>query len=182
MTSKTPSPVSDLSISSLVANISDQILGQHTALDDLVLVGIVSKGVPIAKRIQQHILRKTGSKPPVGKLDITLFRDDLDRNQFVDIQETDIPCDLSKKNLILVNDVLHHGRMIRAALNALLDFGRPAKIELAVLLDRNEVEIPVFAHYVGERMQLETTDQLHVNLLEIDGEDKITHRADQSPN
>lgn len=158
----------------LVVQLSEQITAAHSDLSDLVFVGILSSGYPIAERISHQIQKDKGVKIPVGKLDVALYRDDLfSRGGFVTIRESDIPFSIENKTLVLVDDVLFHGRTIRAALNALLDFGRPDRVELAVLVDRGHRELPIFAHYIGLPLETTKDDHIRIRLLEIDGDDSI---------
>ncbi len=154
--------------------LADKITEQHPSLEGVVLVGILSAGYPVADRLKVAIEKKTGITLPIGKLDSSLYRDDLlSRGQFVTLRETDIPFNLTNKTLILVDDVLFSGRTIRASLNALSDFGRPASIELAVLIDRGHRQLPIFANFIGKTLLTEKTDYIKVRLCEIDGEDEV---------
>jgi pyrimidine operon attenuation protein/uracil phosphoribosyltransferase len=165
----------DLDVQVLSESLASQIVEIYPDPQNLVLVGVLSNGYPLAERISHLIEKKTSVKTPVGKLDISLYRDDLTlRGEFITVRESDIPFRIDDKILILIDDVLFHGRTVRAALNALLDFGRPAKIELGVLIDRLHVQLPIFAHYVGQRLCVDRHDHIHVSVYEIDGEDKIT--------
>ena len=159
-------------ISSAVQALAIAILKKYPDLAEVVLVGVVSAGFPVAQRLKHALEEKSGVTVPVGKLDVSLYRDDLlSKGHYVTLRETDIPFNLTGKILILVDDVLFSGRTIRAALSALLDFGRSAKIELAVLLDRGHREVPVFAHYVAKTMSTSHTDHIELRLYEIEGED-----------
>lgn len=159
-------------ISSAVQILATSILKNHPDLSEVVLVGVVSAGFPVAQRLKHALEEKSGVTVPVGKLDVSLYRDDLlSKGHYVTLRETDIPFNLTGKVLILVDDVLFSGRTIRAALNALLDFGRSSKIELAVLLDRGHREVPIFAHYVGKTITTAHTDHIELRLYEIEGED-----------
>lgn len=165
---------SDYVIPDLIQQMGQQILSAHPALDQIVLVGILSSGYPLAQRLAFFLEKETGTPVQVGKLDVALYRDDLfSRQDFVTLRESDIPFSIAEKILILVDDVLFHGRTIRAALNALLDFGRPRAIELAVLIDRGHRQLPIFAHYCGKQIQTSPDDHVQVQLYEIDGDDKI---------
>lgn len=167
--------LSTLDIDVLVEALASHIIDAYADPSCLVLVGILSNGFPLAERLSHLIDRKMNIRLPVGKLDVSLYRDDISmRGEFITIRESDIPFGIDDKVLILVDDVLFHGRTIRAALNALLDFGRPAKIDLAVLLDRGFRQIPVFARFVGHEITTDPHDTVRVSLYEIEGEDKIT--------
>ena len=155
-------------IESLINSLADQIIqANKDCLNDLVLVGIVTAGHPIA-RLANVIANKTNVDIKVGKLDVSLYRDDLlIRSDYVTMKESDIPFNITEKRLILVDDVLFQGRTIRAALNALLDFGRPSKIECAVLLDRQFVQLPIFAKYIGKVIDVESEKVVRVKLLKF---------------
>ena len=162
-------------LSHLVDRLAQAILENHPTLEDVVLVGILSTGYPVAKRLQVWFQRQCGKQIPVGKLDVSLYRDDLNRREsFVTLKESVIPTSLTQKNVIIIDDVLFTGRTVRAALNALLDFGRPSRIELGVLIDRGHQELPIFAHYVGKKwMTNHVDDRICVQLIEIDGQDGV---------
>ncbi|MBR2872314.1 MAG: bifunctional pyr operon transcriptional regulator/uracil phosphoribosyltransferase PyrR [Lentisphaeria bacterium] len=138
-------------ISTAVAKIADAIGADFTgSFDDCALVGIHQQGVPLAEMICEELKKKYGSAPLVGKLDISMYRDDIgNRKRLPAIRETDIPFDVNGSSIILVDDVLSTGRTIRAALDALTDYGRAGLIRLAVLVDRGEPEFPIRADYVG---------------------------------
>ena len=141
--------------------------------DDVLLVGIQRRGVPFARRLSKYILEKTGHELPVGTLDITMYRDDIGLRQVLPvIQETNIP-DINEKILILCDDVLQAGRSIRAALDAVTDFGRPAIIRLAVLFDRGNHEFPISADYIGREIEIPEGCKISVHWTEIDGADFV---------
>jgi pyrimidine operon attenuation protein/uracil phosphoribosyltransferase len=150
-----------------------EILERHPDLDALALVGIRTRGVPIAERLSR-IIAASGRRVPVGSLDITLYRDDLTAigPQAV-LRETRIPFPIDGRRIVLVDDVLYTGRTIRAALDGLIDFGRPRSIELAVLVDRGHRELPIHADYVGKAVSTVPEEQVAVRLQEIDGVDEV---------
>ncbi|MCP4049155.1 MAG: bifunctional pyr operon transcriptional regulator/uracil phosphoribosyltransferase PyrR [bacterium] len=161
-------------ISQIINELADNIKNNCTDINNLVFVGILTAGYPLAIRISKILQKECGVEIPVGKLDVALYRDDLlSRGKFITIRESDIPFDLLGKTLVIVDDVLFNGRTIRAALNALLDFGRPNAIELAVLIDRGFRELPVYANYVGRKIDTEKEDHISVKLYEINGEDSV---------
>ena len=140
----------------------------------VVLLGIQRRGVPMAERMSAAIAEKTGKQPQIGRLDINLYRDDLTRVAFQPVvRRTDIPHDIDDKDVILVDDVLYTGRTIRAALDALCDFGRMRTIQLAVLIDRGHRELPIEANFIGKRITTKDNEVVEVKLMEIDGEDAI---------
>ena len=166
----------DLSIDSLITKIGDSILATHQNLESIVLVGIMNGGVPLAERLQSYIQTKTHSLVSLGKLDITLYRDDLNlRHSTREIQETWLPDSIDSKTIILVDEVIFSGRTVRAAIDHILDYGRPHKIELAVLIDRGHRELPFCANYTGHILKTQARDTITVRFKESDGEDAIEH-------
>jgi len=157
-----------------ISRISHEILEKNKGTDNLVLIGIRTRGVPLAERIQQRILEFENVKLPLGLLDITLYRDDLST---IDVQpvlhETKVPFSIEGKIVILVDDVLFTGRTARAALDALIDLGRPQKIQLAVLIDRGHRELPIRADYVGKNVPTSRKEIVSVCLEETDGRDEV---------
>jgi len=163
-------------ISRSLARIAHEILERHPSVDDLALVGIRRRGVPLAKRLAQAIHDINGSDVPTGALDITLYRDDLMRTAIAAqpiIRRTEIPVSIDDKRILLVDDVLYTGRTIRAALDALIEFGRPKAIQLAVLVDRGHRELPIKADYVGKNLPTALSQSVQVHLSEIDGRDEV---------
>jgi pyrimidine operon attenuation protein / uracil phosphoribosyltransferase len=155
--------------------ISHEVVEKHGGTAGLVLVGIQRRGVPLARRIAGAIAEHEGAELPVGALDITFYRDDLSLvAQQPVVKGTDIPFDLNDRTVVLVDDVLYTGRTIRAAMDALVDFGRPQAIRLAVLVDRGHRELPIRADHVGKNVPTSREEIVHVLLEEIDGEDGVT--------
>jgi pyrimidine operon attenuation protein / uracil phosphoribosyltransferase len=140
----------------------------------LVLIGIRTRGVPLAQRLREHLARIEGVTVPVGAIDITLYRDDLKGQRSRPVHSTDIPCRLDAKHVVLVDDVLYTGRSIRAAMDALTDFGRPQSIQLAVLIDRGHRELPIRADYIGKNIPTARSEQVSVVVQEVDGQDAVT--------
>ncbi len=157
-----------------VTRISHEILEKNKGPEGLAIVGIRTRGFMLAERIAQAISRIDGSGVAVGALDITLYRDDLSvvAEQPI-MHKTEIDFDIEGKNIILVDDVLYTGRTIRCALDALIDFGRPKSIQLAVLIDRGHRELPIRADYVGKNLPTSQKELVQVKLQEIDGEDSV---------
>jgi pyrimidine operon attenuation protein/uracil phosphoribosyltransferase len=154
--------------------ISHEIVEKQGGTEDLVLVGIQRRGVPLARRIAEAIAEHEGVRPPVGALDITFYRDDLSLvAQQPIVKGTDLPFDLNGATVVLVDDVLFTGRTIRAAMDALIDFGRPRAIRLAVLVDRGHRELPIRADHVGKNVPTSREEQVRVRLAETDGEDGV---------
>jgi len=159
-----------------LTRIAHEILERNRGVEELALVGIRTRGVPLAKRIARAIHDINGHDLPTGALDITLYRDDLMRHavgaQPV-IRRTEIPFSIDDKRILLVDDVLYTGRTIRAALDALIEFGRPRAIQLIVLVDRGHRELPIKADYVGKNLPTSSTQSVQVHLIEVDGRDEV---------
>ena len=158
-----------------LTRISHEIVERNKGVDNIVIVGIRTRGVPIAERIAANIEHIEGKKPPVGVLDITLYRDDLSSLSYQPIvHQTELPVDITDKTIVLVDDVLYTGRTIRAALEALLDYGRPRCVELLTLIDRGHRELPIHADYVGRTVNTSRQEHVDVMLAERDGEDSVS--------
>ena len=154
--------------------LSHEIVEKQAGTDGLALVGIQRRGVPLARRIAGAIEEHEGVTVPVGALDITFYRDDLSLvAQQPVVKGTDLPFDLNGLTVVLVDDVLYTGRTIRAAMDALVDFGRPQAIRLAVLVDRGHRELPIRADHVGKNVPTSREELVRVHLLEVDGEDGV---------
>ena len=163
-------------ISRSLTRIAHEILERNRGVDELALVGIRTRGVPIAKRLARAIRDINRHDVPTGALDITLYRDDLMRHAVGPqplIRKTEIPFSIDDKKILLVDDVLYTGRTIRAALDALIDFGRPKAIQLVVLVDRGHRELPIKADYVGKNVPTSPTQSVQVHLTEVDGRDEV---------
>jgi pyrimidine operon attenuation protein/uracil phosphoribosyltransferase len=154
--------------------ISHEIVEKQAGTAGLVLVGIQRRGVPLAHRIAAAIREHEGAELPVGALDITFYRDDLSLvAQQPLVKGTDLPFDLNEVTIVLIDDVLYTGRTIRAAMDALVDFGRPRAIRLAVLVDRGHRELPIRADHVGKNVPTSREELVRVHLAEVDGEDGV---------
>lgn len=154
--------------------LSHEICEYNKGVEQLTLVGIRTRGVPLAKRLAELINANENTEIPVGILDITFYRDDLSLiAQQPVIRKTEIPFRLSKKKVVLVDDVLYTGRTVRAAMEALIDLGRPEAIQLAVLIDRGHRELPIRADYVGKNVPTSRRELVHVRVKEIDGADQV---------
>ena len=163
-------------ISRSLARIAHEILERNRGVEELAFVGIRTRGVPIAKRLSALIGEINKSEIPTGALDITLYRDDLMRHAVghqPQVRRTEIPFSIDEKRILLVDDVLYTGRTIRAALDALIEFGRPRAIQLVVLVDRGHRELPIKADYVGKNLPTSLTQSVQVHLVEIDGRDEV---------
>jgi pyrimidine operon attenuation protein/uracil phosphoribosyltransferase len=158
-----------------IVRISHEIVEKQAGTEGLALVGIQRRGVPLAQRVAAAIEEHEGVRLPVGALDITFYRDDLSLvAQQPIVKGTDLPFDLNGATLVLVDDVLYTGRTIRAAMDALIDFGRPRAIRLAVLIDRGHRELPIRADHVGKNVPTSREEIVHVHVVETDGDDGVT--------
>ncbi|MCK9330134.1 MAG: bifunctional pyr operon transcriptional regulator/uracil phosphoribosyltransferase PyrR [Candidatus Cloacimonetes bacterium] len=162
------------SIERALKRMAHEIIEQNKGLEDLYLVGIRTRGVPVAERIAEYLQEIEGCKIPVGILDITLYRDDLTTisHQPV-IKGSKIDFEIDNKKIILFDDVLYTGRTVRAAIDALLDFGRPKQIQLCVLIDRGHRELPIKADYVGKNVPTSSDEIIKVTFKETDNEDNV---------
>ena len=153
--------------------ISHEILERNAScLEGLALVGVLTRGVPLARRISENVSQFEGIEIPVGSLDITLHRDDLEQED-PEVRGSDVPFDVTGKTVVLVDDVLYTGRTARAAIDARLELGRPAAVRLAILVDRGHRELPIRADYVGKNVPTARDERVLVNLEETDGEDGV---------
>ena len=161
-------------IEAALDRICEQMLGRHPRLNEIVLVGIRTGGVFLAERLKKKVLKKKGIDLPMGIIDITLYRDDWTRlSETPEVKKTEIHFLIEGKHVLLVDDVLFTGRTIRAALDALLDLGRPRRIEFAVLIDRGHRELPICADYVGSILETSRQDSINVELKELAGADQV---------
>ena len=159
-----------------LTRIAHEILERNKGIEDLALVGVRTRGVPIARRIARSLKEITGHDIPTGALDITLYRDDLMRQQVGPqplVRRTEISFSIDNRKILLVDDVLYTGRTTRAALDALIDFGRPKSIQLIVLVDRGHRELPIKADYVGKNLPTSPEESVQVHLQESDGCDEV---------
>src|ERR687888_1326361 len=163
-------------ISRSLTRIAHEILERNRGVEELAIVGIRTRGVTLARRLATAIREINGHDVPTGALDITLYRDDLMRHPVGPqplVRRTEIPFSIDDKRILLVDDVLYTGRTIRAALDALIDFGRPKSIQLVVLVDRGHRELPIKADYVGKNVPTSTAQSVQVRLQEIDDRDEV---------
>ena len=164
-------------MSRALTRIAHEILERNRGLDEIALVGIRTRGVPLARRLARSLREINGDDVPTGALDITLYRDDLMRNPVGPqpvVRRTEIPFSIDDRRILLVDDVLYTGRTIRAALDALIDFGRPRAIQLVVMVDRGHRELPIKADFVGKNLPTSLKQSVQVRLQEIDGADEVT--------
>ena len=161
-------------IARAVTRIAHEILERNKGVADLALVGIRTGGVHLAHRLVRHIHEIEGTQVPIGELDITLYRDDLSlRKDQPILRKTSVPFKISDLKVVLVDDVLFTGRTIRAAMDGLIDLGRPAEIQLAVLVDRGHRQLPIKANYIGKNIPTSREEEIHVSLEENGEEDRV---------
>jgi len=156
-----------------LTRITHEILERNGGAGDLAFVGLRTRGVTLAQRLAQKMKQIDGAALPVGALDITLYRDDLDMRGAPVVRGTDIPFSIKDKTVVLVDDVLFTGRTIRAALDAIIDLGRPRMVQLAILIDRGHRELPIRPDYVGKNLPTSRRESVAVRLREHDGEDRV---------
>jgi pyrimidine operon attenuation protein/uracil phosphoribosyltransferase len=160
-----------------LTRIAHEIVERNRAVAELALVGVRTRGVPLARRIGKSVSEIAGEPVPAGALDITLYRDDLMRQPVGPqpvVRSTEIPFSIDDRRILLVDDVLYTGRTVRAALDALIDFGRPRAIQLVVLVDRGHRELPIKADYVGKNVPTSLRQSIQVRLAEVDGHDEVS--------
>lgn len=166
--------MSDVDIRRALVRIAHEIIECNEGVEDLVLVGLRTRGVPLAKRLAQILGELEHAQVPLGELDITLYRDDLDTHGlYPSVRRTEIPVNIAGKRVILVDDVLFTGRSVRAAMDAVIDFGRPRCIQLAVLVDRGHRELPIRPDFVGKNVPTSRDEEVKVRLVENDGSDEV---------
>lgn len=157
-----------------ITRIAHEIIERNKGVEDVALVGILTRGGPIANRLAEAILRVEGRSVPVGSVDITFYRDDLTHiSKDPTLRRTDVPFDVDGKTVVLVDDVLYTGRTARAAMEAVMDLGRPRRIQLAVLIDRGHRELPIRADFAGKNIPTAQMEFVRVNMLEIDEEESV---------
>lgn len=162
--------VDDVTMKRAITRITYEIIERNKQLDNVVLAGIKTRGVFLARRIQERLRQLEGLELPIGELDIKPFRDDVK----VDEDTTLMPVDITGKDVILVDDVLYTGRTIRAAIDNLVSLGRPARVSLAVLVDRGHRELPIRADYVGKNIPTSSVEEIIVEVVEVDGSDRVS--------
>ena len=163
----------DAALDRALTRIAHEILERNGGAKNLAFVGLRTRGVTLAQRLAAKLAAIDGAAVPVGTLDITLYRDDLDMRGAPVIRGTDIPFSIKGKTVVLVDDVLYTGRTIRAALDALIDLGRPGMIQLAILIDRGHRELPIRPDYIGKNLPTSKRESVAVRLREHDGEDRV---------
>ena len=167
--------MSKVDIDRALIRIAHEIVERNQGAEHIVLVGMQTRGVPLAKRLSSTIYSFEQISVPVGSLDISLYRDDLSSLELKPVvHRTDIPTNITDKHVVLVDDVFYTGRSIRAAMDAIMDLGRPQTIQLAVLVDRGHREIPIRADYVGKNIPTSKYEEIKVNVVEVDEQDNVT--------
>jgi pyrimidine operon attenuation protein / uracil phosphoribosyltransferase len=156
-----------------LARLAHEVVERNHGVDSLVLVGLRTRGVPLARRLQQQLEEFEHTTVPLGELDVTLYRDDVQQRPPRTLSPTSIPVDIHNRTVVLVDDVLYTGRTARAALDALIDLGRPRAIQLVCLVDRGHRELPIRPDYVGKNVPTGREEKIAVRLKEIDGVDEV---------
>uniref|UniRef100_UPI003F68F034 bifunctional pyr operon transcriptional regulator/uracil phosphoribosyltransferase PyrR n=1 Tax=Streptococcus pluranimalium TaxID=82348 RepID=UPI003F68F034 len=167
---KTKEIIDEVTMKRAVTRITYEIIERNKNLDNIVLAGIKTRGVHLASRIQERLQQLEGLEIPLGQLDIKPFRDDMK----VEEDTTEMPVDITDKDVIVVDDVLYTGRTIRAAIDNLVSLGRPARVSLAVLIDRGHRELPIRADYVGKNIPTSSIEEIVVEVTEVDGRDSVS--------
>ena len=163
-----------------LTRIAHEIIERNKGIEECILVGIKTRGAFLARRLAERIEKIEGKAIRTGELDISLYRDDLTKKQDeAQVKQVDISDEVDNQKIILVDDVLYTGRTVRAGLDAIMDLGRPAKIQLAVLIDRGHRELPIRADYVGKNVPTASHERIDVNLVETDGNDSVTILKEQ---
>ena len=156
-----------------MTRLSHEIVEKNGGVENVVLIGIKTRGVPLAYRVAEKIKKAYDIALPVGILDTSLYRDDRENSTNNMVDETNIPFEVANKNVVLVDDVLYTGRTVRAAIEAIIKLGRPSIIELAVMVDRGHRELPIRPDFIGKNVPTSKLENIKVNLMEIDGEDSV---------
>jgi pyrimidine operon attenuation protein/uracil phosphoribosyltransferase len=166
----------------LIRELASAIKRSNVHFEDVVLLGIMSKGYPLAQRLAKHLAKDFSLNIPVSAIDVGLYRDDLlNRSDYVTVQSPGLSIGVNGKHVILVDDVCFSGRTIRSALNAIMDYGRPTRVELAVLFDRPFRELPIQPNYVGDKVATKKEEYIEVKLTEIHGEDSVVKLSCEKP-
>ncbi|MFC1511513.1 bifunctional pyr operon transcriptional regulator/uracil phosphoribosyltransferase PyrR [Candidatus Margulisiibacteriota bacterium] len=166
--------MNEMDISRALRRIANQIIEANKGVEDIVLVGIIQRGVPLAKRLAEIIKKEEEKTVPVGAIDVSLYRDDLtQKGKYVEVRKSDMPFTVTGKTVVLVDDVIFAGRTARAALDGLRDYGRAAKIQLAALVDRGHREIPIEPNFVGKSISTSKGEDVKVDIVEVDGFDRV---------
>ena len=165
----------EVEVNRALRRIAHQIIEANKGVDNLVIVGVMQRGVPLAKRLAQIITDEEKKNVPIGSLDVSLYRDDLtQKGEYIEVRKSDMPFTVTGKVVVLVDDVIFAGRTARAALDGLKDYGRASKIQLAALIDRGHRELPIHPDFVGKTIPTSMKEDVRVEVLEVDGLDRVT--------
>ena len=167
----------DKGVERAMARIAHEVIEKNKGTADLVILGVPTRGWHLAKRLEEKIKSIEGDDVPTGAIDATLYRDDIGRKDSLPLKETDIPVPIDDKTVVIVDDVLFTGRTIRAAMNAIMDFGRPKAIQLAVLVDRGHRELPIRPDYVGKNVPTSMDEVVSVHVAEVDGVTEVVSKS-----
>ena len=171
-----------LELQRALARVAHEIVERNRGVDNLVLLGIRTRGAPLARRLQVKLKELEGVVVPLGELDITLYRDDLARRKLEPrLGPSTVPVSLDDRRVVLVDDVIYTGRSVRAALDAIMDYGRPSSIQLAVMVDRGHRELPIRPDYIGKNVPTALDEEVRVRLDETDGRDEVIIRRQPRP-
>lgn len=166
--------MNDVDMNRALVRIAHQIVEKNKGAQDIVLVGIINRGGVLAKRLAKIMSQQENLEVPVGTIDVSLYRDDLTkRGQYIEIRKPDMPFTVKDKVVVLIDDVIFAGRTVRAALDGLKDYGRATKIQLAALIDRGNRELPINPDYTGKKIPTAKAENVRVELLEVDGQDRV---------
>lgn len=164
----------EVEVNRALRRIAHQIIETNKGAEDVILVGIMQRGVPLAKRLAEIISKEEGKEIPVGSFDVSLYRDDLAaKGKYIEVRKSDLPHDINNRIVVLVDDVVFAGRTARAALDGLKDYGRAAKIQLASLVDRGHRELPIHPDFTGKVIPTAKRESVKVEVLEVDGVDRV---------
>lgn len=167
----------EVEMNRVLRRVAHQIIEANKGVEAVVLVGVMQRGVPLAKRLAEIIEKEEGKKILVGGLDVSLYRDDLtSKGNFIEVRKSEMPFKISDKIVVLVDDVIFAGRTARAALDGLKDYGRAAKVQLAVLIDRGHRELPIHPDFAGKVIPTSMREEVKVEVLEVDGVDRVIIR------
>lgn len=169
--------MNDVEMNRALRRVASQIIEANKGAENVVLVGIIQRGVPMARRLADLIKQQEGREIPVGELDVSLYRDDLTRKgQYIQVRKSDMPATVTDKIVVLVDDVIFAGRTARAALDGLKDYGRASKVQLAALVDRGHRELPIHPDFVGKTIPTALKEDVKVEIYEVDGVDRVVIR------
>lgn len=172
--SKVKIVMDEVEVNRALRRIAHQIIEANKGVEKIVLIGIIQRGVPLAKRLAEVISKEEGSEVPVGALDVSLYRDDLKtKGEFIQVRKSDLPFNINDKVVVLVDDVIYAGRTARAALDGLKDYGRASKVQMAVLVDRGHRQLPIHPDFTGKVIPTSLKEEVKVEVMEIDGLDRV---------